>query len=56
LHIINVAKHRLASTNEDVAIIAYDLGFEYPAHFSRMFKRITGQSPSQFRSDIAKAQ
>jgi AraC-like DNA-binding protein len=46
----------LASTNEDVAIIAYDLGFEYPAHFSRMFKRITGQSPSQFRADIAKAQ
>jgi len=56
LYIINVAKHRLASTNEDVAIIAYALGFEYPAHFSRMFKRITGQSPSQFRSDIAKAQ
>jgi AraC-like DNA-binding protein len=56
LHIINVAKHQLASTNEDVAIIAYDLGFEYPAHFSRMFKRITGQSPSQFRADIAKAQ
>jgi AraC-like DNA-binding protein len=56
LHIINVAKHRLASSNEDVSIIAYDLGFEYPAHFSRMFKRIAGQSPSQFRSDIAKTQ
>jgi AraC-like DNA-binding protein len=56
LHIINVAKHRLASTNEDVAIIAYDLGFEYPAHFSRMFKRIAGQSPSQFRNDISKVQ
>jgi AraC-like DNA-binding protein len=56
LHIIKVAKHRLASTNEDVAIIAYDLGFEYPAHFSRMFKRIVGQSPSQFRADIARAQ
>jgi AraC-like DNA-binding protein len=56
LHIINVAKQRLASTNEDVSIIAYNLGFEYPAHFSRMFKRIAGQSPSQFRSDITKAQ
>jgi AraC-like DNA-binding protein len=56
LHIINIAKHRLASTSEDVAIIEYDLGFEYPAHFSRMFKRIVGQSPSQFRSDITKIQ
>jgi AraC-like DNA-binding protein len=56
LHIINVAKQRLASTREDVSVIAYNLGFEYPAHFSRMFRRITGQSPSQFRDDVAKAQ
>jgi AraC-like DNA-binding protein len=56
LHIINVAKRRLASTREDVAIIAYNLGFEYPAHFSRMFKRIVGQSPSQFRDAVAKVQ
>jgi AraC-like DNA-binding protein len=54
LYIINLAKHRLVSTNDDVAIIAYDLGFEYPAHFSRMFKRIVGQSPSQFRNEMSK--
>jgi AraC-like DNA-binding protein len=51
LHIIGLAKHRLVSTRDDVSLIAYDLGFEYPAHFSRMFKRLVGQSPSQFRDD-----
>jgi len=49
LHIVSLAKHRLAATDEDVSRIAYDLGFEYPAHFARMFKRITGMSPSRYR-------
>lgn len=49
LHMVAVAKQRLAKTNDDVSIIAYDLGFDYPAHFSRMFKRITGQSPTEYR-------
>ncbi len=49
LHLISVAKHRLATSEKDISIIAYDLGFEYPAHFSRMFKRITGQSPTEYR-------
>lgn len=50
LHLVAMAKQRLASSAEDVSIIAYDLGFEYPAHFSRMFKRLTGQSPSSYRA------
>lgn len=48
-HLVNVAKHRLAVSSSDVSEIAYELGFQYPAHFSRMFKRITGQSPTEFR-------
>ena len=53
LHLITLAKQRLAAGNEDVSIIAYDLGFDYPAHFSRMFKRLTGQTPTQYRTSLS---
>lgn len=49
LHVAEIAKNRLTSTNDDISEIAYDLGFQYPQHFSRMFKRITGENPTQFR-------
>ena len=48
-HLVDIAKHRLAATSDDVGMIAYDLGFQYPAHFTRMFKRLTGQSPTDYR-------
>lgn len=50
----NVAKHRLAVSDEDVSLIAYDLGFQYPAHFTRMFKRLAGQSPTEFRRELSR--
>lgn len=48
-HIVERAKHRLADSTDDISIIAYELGFQYPQHFSRMFKRVAGVSPRQFR-------
>ncbi|WP_246222861.1 helix-turn-helix domain-containing protein [Maribellus comscasis] len=29
--------------------MAYELGFQYPGHFSRMFKKETGYSPNEYR-------
>lgn len=52
-HLINVAKHRLAVSQDDISIIAYDLGFDYPAHFTRMFKRVTGVSPTVYRQTLS---
>lgn len=48
-HIIAHAKQLLAKNSADVSQIAYSLGFEYPAHFSRLFKRIAGITPTEFR-------
>lgn len=52
LKLIAEAKRRLAATDNDISIIAYDLGFQYPQHFTRLFKRITGKSPSMFRNEF----
>ena len=33
-----------------VSQVADELGFEYPNHFTRLFKQATGMTPSQFLS------
>ncbi|MBD5195762.1 MAG: AraC family transcriptional regulator [Bacteroidales bacterium] len=48
-HIAERAKRRLAESTDDISIVAYELGFQHPQHFSRMFKRIIGISSTQFR-------
>lgn len=52
-HIVAVAKQRLAASAEDISVIAYDLGFQYPQHFTRLFKRLTGESPRQYREHLS---
>lgn len=46
-HIIQRIKDELA-TGTPITQVAYDLGFEYPQHMSRMFKRAEGITPSQY--------
>jgi AraC family transcriptional activator of pobA len=43
------ARRQLAYTSLQVATIGYALGFADPAHFSRTFTRLEGESPRAFR-------
>ncbi|MDA9763923.1 AraC family transcriptional regulator [Opitutales bacterium] len=46
---VNVARELLDSTRKSIKEISFDLGFKNPYHFSRVFKRIAGHSPSDHR-------
>ncbi len=50
LFVIDKAKSSLLSSNLSVSEIAYSLGFDYPQHFSKLFKTKTGFSPSEYRN------
>ncbi len=47
--LINVAKEKVFDTSKSISEIAYELGFKYPAHFTRWFKQRVGQSPNEYR-------
>ena len=52
LELIELAKDLLLSSDASVSKIAYQLGFEYPNYFARLFKKKVGVTPSQYRQNI----
>ncbi len=49
LYLIDEAKNILLKPNKSISEVAYELGFEYPQYFSRLFKKKEGLSPSKYR-------
>lgn len=50
--VIELAKERISDTADTVSQIAYSLGFQYPQHFCRLFKKRVGYTPSEYRAQI----
>ena len=50
--VIELAKERISGTADTVSQIAYSLGFQYPQHFCRLFKKLVGYTPSEYRAQI----
>lgn len=51
--LIGMAKERLHDPSLNISEISYELGFQYPAHLSRLFKRLVGVTPNEYRSASA---
>jgi AraC-like DNA-binding protein len=50
--LIEKAKQMLSSTSLTINETAFQLGFEYPQYFSRLFKNKTGLTPAAFRTSV----
>lgn len=48
--LMDVAKEHQYDPQKSISDVAYELGFRYPQHFSRLFKQQVGQTPQQYRS------
>ena len=46
---LDIARERMSDTSKSIGEISYELGFPYPQHFSRWFKRMTGYTPNGYR-------
>jgi len=47
--VIDLAKERIFDRSKSISEIAYEMGYKYPQHFTRLFKQRVGMSPQEFR-------
>jgi len=52
LYTISEAKNMLVSGDRSISEIAYQLGFENPPYFSRLFRKEVGMSPKEFKNQV----
>jgi AraC-like DNA-binding protein len=53
LKLVDVAKEHLLDPSKSISQVAYELGFQYPQHFTRLFKKVAGATPNVYRNAAA---
>lgn len=48
--LIDMAKEKIFDGSKTINQVAYELGFKYPQHFARLFKKRVGHTPQEYRS------
>ena len=51
-YILDVAVNKLQEHNASIKEIAYELGFQYPQHFTRFFSKQMGCSPKEYKNKL----
>ena len=49
-YLIEEAKNLLINSEKNINEIAYNLGFDYPQYFNKLFKKKTGKTPMEYRT------
>lgn len=49
LKLIGKAKEMVADKSHTISQVSYELGFQYPQHFTRLFKKVAGMTPNEYR-------
>lgn len=50
LKVIDLAKEKIVDPGKTASEVAYELGFKYSQHFSRLFKQQVGYTPNEYRT------
>ena len=48
--LVDIAKEKVLDIDKSIGEVAYELGFKYPQHFTRLFKQRVGISPNEYRN------
>ena len=47
--VIDLAKEKIYDRSKSISEIAFEMGYKYPQHFTRLFKQRVGKSPQEYR-------
>lgn len=50
--VMDIAKERIFDMNKSISQVSDEMGFQYPQHFTRWFKKIEGCTPNEYRNSI----